>query len=89
LALELGYANVDAMLREMTAQQFAEWIAYYQIEPFGTLSEDAEWAHWKSIYTNAHIRKGKPRIKTEKFLLYAEKPADASGLYEGGDYEDL
>ena len=89
MALELGYANVDAMLREMTAQQFTEWIAYYQLEPFGTLSNDSEWAHWKAIYTNAHIPKGKQRIKTEKFLLYKEKEKDASDVYEADEYEDL
>lgn len=70
------------MLDEMTAQQFEEWIAYYQIEPFGILADDAEWAHWKAIYTNAHRQKGKPTIKTEKFLLFKEKIADASSLFE-------
>ena len=45
LALEMGWPNVDAMLREMTAEQFDEWIAYYQLEPFGILAEDAIAAH--------------------------------------------
>lgn len=85
LALELGYANVDAMLDEITAQQFEEWIAYYQLEPFGTLSEDAEWAHWKAIYVNAHRKQGKTVIKPEKFLLYKDKKADASGLFEADE----
>ena len=76
------------MLREMTEQQFVEWIAYYQIEPFGILAHDAEWAHWKSIYTNAHMKKGKQAIKTEKFLLYGEKDKDASDIYDDED-EDL
>lgn len=70
------------MMREMTAQQFDEWIAYYQIEPFGTLVTDAEWAHWKAIYANAHRKKDKPVLKSEKFLLFKEKKADASALYE-------
>ena len=88
LALELGYANVDAMLREMTAQQFTEWIAYYQLEPFGTLMYDVEWATWKALYANAHMKKGKSTIKTKKFLLYGEKERDASELYENST-EDL
>lgn len=77
------------MLREMTAQQFDEWIAYYQMEPFGILAEDAEWAHWKAIYANAHRKQGKPVIKTEKFLCFREKQADASELFEGDEYDDL
>lgn len=70
------------MLREMTAEQFDEWIAYFQLEPFGIGAIDAEWAHWKAIYTNAHLRKGKRAIKPEKFLLFKEKQVDASGYFE-------
>ena len=73
----------------MTAQQFEEWIAYYQIEPFGILAEDAISAHWKAIYANAHRKQGKPVIKTEKFLCFREKKVDASALFEdnGDDWE--
>ena len=82
LALQLGYANVDSMMREMTAQQFDEWIAYYQIEPFGILAEDALSAHWKAIYVNAHRKKGKQAMKVDKFLLFKEQKKDASALFE-------
>lgn len=79
------------MMREMTEQQFREWIAYYQIEPFGTLMTDSEWASWKALYANAHLRKGKRPFRTEKFLLFTgkDKEKDASDIYEGSDYEDL
>ena len=87
LALELGWPNVDAMLREMTAEQFDEWIAYYQLEPFGILAEDALSAHWKAIYINAHREKGKRAKKVDKFLLFGEKEKSADDLYEGGDDE--
>ena len=82
LALQLGYANVDAMMREMTAQQFDEWIAYYQIEPFGILAEDALSAHWKAIYVNAHRKKGKQAMKVDKFMLFKEQKKEASALFE-------
>ena len=76
------------MLREMTAQQFDEWIAYYQLEPFGILADDAIAAHWKAIYANAHRKKGKSAIKVEKFLLFRDQPKDASALFEEDeDYE--
>jgi len=35
LAIACGRHDVDAMLESMTAQQFNEWIAYYQLEPYG------------------------------------------------------
>ncbi len=76
------------MLREMTSQQFLEWIAYYQIEPWGTLTEDLEWAHWKALYVNGHLKKGKRPYKTEKFKLFAEKSKDATDLFEAEGEED-
>ena len=85
----MGWPNVDAMLREMTAQQFDEWLAYYQLEPFGILAEDAEWAHWKAIYTGVHTPKGKRVPKPEKFLIFGEKKTDASNYFEAGEGEDL
>ena len=77
------------MLREMTAQQFTEWLAYYQLEPFGILAEDEEWAHWKAIYSNAHLKKGKQPIKAEKFYLFREKEKDAAEIFEADENEDL
>lgn len=77
------------MLREITAQQFTEWIAYYQLEPFGILAIDEEWAHWKSLYVNSKLKKGKPAIKTKKFLLFGEKEKDASEIFEVDEFEDL
>ena len=70
------------MMREMTAQQFDEWIAYYQLEPFGILAEDALSAHWKAIYVNADRKKGKQAMKVDKFLLFKEQKKDASALFE-------
>lgn len=82
LALSLGWPNVDAMLREMTAEQFDEWMAYYQLEPFGILAEDAIAAHWKAIYCNSNRKKGKRAMKTEKFLLFRDEKETADTLFE-------
>ena len=76
------------MLREMTAQQLDEWIAFYQLEPFGITAEDAEWAHWKAIYTSAHLKKGKRAPKPEKFLLFKDKEIDASEYFEADEDEN-
>jgi len=83
----LGWPNVDAMLREMTEAQFAEWVAYYQIEPWGTLVTDQQMAVWKAMYSNAHRPKGKRARKPEEYLLYKERTLDASELYEDEDEE--
>jgi hypothetical protein len=40
MAVRLGRVNVDAMLRSLTAKQFAEWQAYARLEPFGETRAD-------------------------------------------------
>jgi len=82
LALQLGYANVDEMLSEISAREFSEWIAYYQIEPFGILAEDAIAAHGKAIYVNSHRQHGQTAKKIDKFLTFQDEKKDASFLFE-------
>ena len=82
LALSLGWPNVDAMLREMSAKQFDEWMAYYQLEPFGILAEDLIAAHWKAIYCNSNRKSGKQAAKTEKFLVFRDEKETADTLLE-------
>ena len=35
LAMQLGRVNWRAMLREISPEEFVEWLAYERIEPFG------------------------------------------------------
>jgi len=81
LAVELGYANPDAMLREMTARQLDEWKAFYSLEPWGTGVLDNLLAHFKALYANAHARRGKT-YKTEQFRLFADQREDLDYLYD-------
>lgn len=68
----MGYANPDAMLREMSSDQFLEWIAFYQLEPWGMASLDWMLAHFKALYVNSQLKKGKKPYKVEKFLTMGE-----------------
>jgi len=63
------------MLREMTSQQVDEWIAFYQIEPFGLAVLDNLMAHLKAIIAAIMTPKGKSSPKPEKFLLWPEQKA--------------
>ena len=78
------------MMREMTAQQFDEWIAFYQLEPFGILAEDTISAHWKAIYYNMHRKRGMSSKKVKHMLTFQDDngQADASALFEGNDEDD-
>ena len=73
------------MLDSIPARTFSEWIAFYQLEPFGIQAEDAMWAHWKAIYANVHRKRGSTAYKPEKFLLFRDEMKDASALFEEED----
>ena len=61
------------MLREISCGQLDEWIAFYQLEPWGLAVLDNLFAHLKAILVNMNMPKGKGKIKPEKFLLWPEK----------------
>ena len=63
------------MLREMSSQQVDEWIAFYQIEPFGLAVLDNLMAHLKAVIASIVAQKGKKPPKPEKFLLWPERKA--------------
>jgi hypothetical protein len=77
------------MLREMSAQQFYEWAAFYQMEPWGAASLDYQFAHFKALYVNAHLKKGKRQFKPEKFLIFPEKKKGGSPAPDMSDDEDF
>lgn len=52
LAKELGIPNVNRMLRSMSGQDLAEWIAYSEQEPFGEERADLRMAILGSFLGN-------------------------------------
>lgn len=62
------------MLREMTSNQLIEWIAYYQLEPWGMAALDTIIAHFKALFVNAQLKKGKRPFKPNKFLTFLQRP---------------
>lgn len=61
------------MLREMSSGQFYEWIAFHQVEPWGTPVLDGLLAHFKALFVNSNLKKGKRPYKSSRFLLYGGK----------------
>lgn len=70
------------MLREMTARQLTEWKAFYSLEPWGVLALDSMLAHFKALFVNSNLKKGKKPYKAEKFRQYGEKKKDVDDLFE-------
>ena len=80
LALQLGRANVDAMLRELTAEQFAEWAAFFGLEPWGFHEENRRMAVVASTVANMSGKKVKRPVPVTDFM-----PKDSSEQEEPVD----
>jgi hypothetical protein len=68
LAVKLGHANVDGMLRAMSAKQFRDWETYAQIEPFGEMRQDYRIASVVAMIFNMAV-KSEDRKPIKEFLL--------------------
>lgn len=68
LALALGRLDVDAMLSELTWPQMREWLAFYQIDPWGGARGDVQAAIVSSTMANMWRGKGKPARAVADFL---------------------
>lgn len=75
MALQLGIANVDAMLSIMPSQQFTNWMAYQSL--YGPVSNhirgDKQAALISSIVAQANAKKGK-RFRMKDFILHPINP---------------
>jgi hypothetical protein len=73
LALELK-KTVSELLSSLDSQELTEWMAYYQIAPFGEFRRDLQAGVIAS--TSANIHRGentKPYLPSD-FLLFPDKP---------------
>jgi len=57
----------------MSAQEFAEWIAYAQVEPWGEQRADLRAALICKILADINTPKGKAAPKLEDFMLKFER----------------
>lgn len=74
------------MLREMSADQFFEWAAFFQLEPWGMASLDYMIAHFKALFVNSNLKKGKRPFKPEKFLTFGE--TEKGSVLDPNEFDD-
>lgn len=73
LALALGLP-VREMLASMGSDELTEWMAYYQLEPFGDYRADYRSGVVASTFANAHRPKDAGPFKPEDFMPFLDKP---------------
>jgi len=58
------------MLREMPSHLLTEWMAYYDIEPFGDELLDVHFSEMRSILFNANRGKNVQAVEPKKMRLW-------------------
>ena len=72
LALAMG-RPVREMLASMGSDELTEWMAYYQLEPFGDYRADYRSGVVASTFANAHRAKDANPFRPEDFMPFLEK----------------
>jgi hypothetical protein len=68
--------DVDLMLESISSQQINEWMAFYQLEPFGADAQNIGHAITASTVANVNRQKGQKAFKVSDFMpntQHAEK----------------
>jgi hypothetical protein len=74
---------VDGLLESISTRQINEWMAYFNLEPFGDELLDTHLATITSILANAYRGKSEKVRNPQEFRLWKSftKPFDADELY--------
>jgi hypothetical protein len=67
--------TVGEMLQRMSSAEFAEWMAYHGLEPFGPRREDLRFGALLALTANVHRERGSRAFQPADFLgLDADTP---------------
>ena len=72
LALALGMTARE-LLQRMGSDELSEWMAFYQLEPFGDYRADYRSGVVASTFANAHRAKDASPFRPEDFMPFLEK----------------
>lgn len=74
LCLFLGVMHPDYLLPQLTSRQIAEWMAYFQLKPFGQDHTDFLIAQLTTEFTNRNRGKNEKQYKVADFLPLHRTP---------------
>ncbi len=72
LALALGMP-VRELLGRIGSDELTEWMAFYQLEPFGDMRADLRSGVIASTFANAHRAQHTPPFTPEDFMPFVER----------------
>ena len=65
--------TVRELLQRMGSDELSEWMAFYQLEPFGDYRADYRAGVVASTFANAHRAKDASPFRPEDFMPFLEK----------------
>lgn len=68
------------MLGEISSRQFAEWMAYSRLEPWGEDRDDLRMGIVASVIANSNRGKGKKPYKPQDFMPNFEPEDEAAAI---------
>ena len=69
----MGYAHPDVLLGEISSRQFAEWMTWYGIEPFGEQRADLRAAIVAAVVSNRWRNKHEKALRPLDFMPFYKK----------------
>jgi hypothetical protein len=82
LALALGCADVDSMLAGLSAEQFAEWGAFFNLEPWGYREERSRVALIAQTVANVSGKVVRSPMDLDDFMPRHREDPDADVVVE-------
>lgn len=72
LTLALGHKSVSEAKDSIDSNEFAHWLAYYKLEPFGGERDDLRQAYTSCIIANLFLGKGQKAYEISDFMYKSE-----------------
>lgn len=91
LALALGGCTVAELQQRMGSAEFAAWLAFYQVEPFGDLRDDMRMALVATLTANAHrnVKKKREPFELSDFMFEFWKRGEGRGARAPAPSRDM
>lgn len=84
LALALGMP-VRQLLAAIGSDELTEWMAFYQLEPFGDLRGDYRSGVVAATFANAHRVNGAKPLTPEDFMPFMDKAGESNLTHSGAN----
>ena len=71
--------TVREMLARFDSKELSEWMAYYELNPFGTVRDDLQAGIIASTIANVNRGKSDKSFTPSDFMPYMDKPEQSEG----------